>query len=146
LGRVEDAEDAAQEVFLRLHKHLKRFDEARQFTPWLYRVTVNVCRDIARRRRAAFMPLEQVTVDAGTDSLDPEAAIGREEERHMIAEALKTLPEKERAAIVLRDIEGLPTGEVARILGSSEATVRSQVSTARLKIKRFADRFQRRRL
>jgi RNA polymerase sigma-70 factor (ECF subfamily) len=51
--------------------------------------------------------------------------------------ALRTLPEKERAAIVLRDIEGLPTADVARILGSSEGTVRSQISTGRLKIKRF---------
>lgn len=49
LGRIEDAQDASQEVFLRLHKHLRRFDEAREFTPWLYRVTVNVCRDIGRK-------------------------------------------------------------------------------------------------
>ena len=54
---------------------------------------------------------------------------------------VKTLSEKEREALVLRDIQGLPTKTVARILGSSEATIRSQVSTARVKIKRFAEHF-----
>jgi RNA polymerase sigma factor (sigma-70 family) len=58
----------------------------------------------------------------------------------MVALGLRRLPHKERAALVLRDIEGLETSEVARILGSSAATVRSQVSSARLKIKRFTDR------
>src|SRR5258708_39387087 len=55
----------------------------------------------------------------------------------LVAGALRTLPEKERAAITLRDIEGLSTREVAEILGSSEATVRSQISSARLKIRKL---------
>ena len=55
-------------------------------------------------------------------------------------EALRTLPEKERAAVTLRDIEGLSTRDVAEILGSSEATVRSQISAARLKIRKMLRR------
>ena len=55
------------------------------------------------------------------------------------------LPEKERTALILRDLEGLSTGEVARVLGSSEATVRSQVSRARVKVKDFVERYFRRR-
>src|SRR5262249_36591689 len=51
LGRRDLAEDAAQEAFLRLHRHLGRFDESRELGPWLYRVVVNVCRDISRRQR-----------------------------------------------------------------------------------------------
>ena len=54
---------------------------------------------------------------------------------------IKTLSDKERAALVLRDVEGLSTREVARLLGSSEVTVRSQVSRARVKLKSFRDRF-----
>jgi RNA polymerase sigma-70 factor, ECF subfamily len=142
LGSVEDAEDAAQEVFLRLHKHLRRFDEAREFAPWMYRVTVNVCRDMARKR-ARESAVEFVDAEY---SAAPAMEIGREEQRRIVREGLKVLPVKERAALVLRDIEGLPTKEVARILGSSEGTVRSQVSTGRLKIKKFADRFRRRKL
>ncbi len=139
LGRIEDAQDASQEVFLRLHRHLRRFDDARAFSPWLYRVTVNVCRDIsARKKRDEGVSLEafEPAVTPPSDSL--------EDERRIVALGLRRLPEKERAALVLRDIEGLPTAEVARILGSSQATVRSQISSARLKIKRFAGRFQRR--
>ena len=62
------------------------------------------------------------------------------QEGRIIARALKTLSEKERAAIVLRDIEGLTTDEVAKILGSTPTTVRSQISSARAKIKIFRDR------
>jgi RNA polymerase sigma-70 factor (ECF subfamily) len=140
LGCVEDAQDAAQEVFLKLHKHLRRFDHARAFSPWLYRMTVNVCRNIAvRRRRDEGVALDSIELQAATASPD------LDEERRIVRLALRRLPEKERAALVLRDIEGLPTAEVARALGSSEATVRSQVSSARLKIKRFVDGLRGRR-
>ena len=57
--------------------------------------------------------------------------------RRLVEAALRALPERERAALVLRDLEGRTTSEVARILGSSEGTVRSQISTARLKIRAF---------
>jgi RNA polymerase sigma-70 factor, ECF subfamily len=133
LGRIEDAQDAAQEVFLRLHKYLRRFDDERAFSPWLYRMTVNVCRNIAARRKRD----EGLSLDSA--GLQAAASPDLDEERRIVRLAMKRLPEKERAALVLRDIEGLPTAEVARALGSSEATVRSQVSSARLKIKRFVD-------
>ena len=136
LGHVEDAQDAAQDVFLKLYKHLRRLDDTRAFSPWLYKVTLNACRDIAAtRKRDQGVPLETIQPAA-----PQEKNLG--DERRIVALGLKRLPEKERAALVLRDIEGLPTAEVARVLGSSEATVRSQICSARLKIKRFADGFQ----
>jgi RNA polymerase sigma-70 factor (ECF subfamily) len=135
-GNRQDAQDAAQEVFLRLHRSLGRIDDSLNLPGWLYRVTVNVCRDILRKRR-------------NTDSLDDiqlaapsftEADLGRAQQLKLVADALRTLPEKERAAVTLRDIEGLSTREVAGILGSSEATVRSQISAARLKIRKMLRR------
>ena len=75
-----------------------------------------------------------------------EAAAIAAQERAMIEEALRTLTEKERAAIVLRDLEGLTTEEVAGVLGSSPTTVRSQISSARVKIKKFRDRYRQRHL
>lgn len=125
----QDAQDAAQEVFLRLHRNLGKIDDSRNLPGWLYRVTVNVCHDIVRKRRNTHslgdleMPVPNTT----------EATL-------LVAGALRTLPEKERAAITLRDIEGLSTREVAEILGSSEATVRSQISSARLKIRKLLGR------
>jgi len=63
------------------------------------------------------------------------------ERRRVLEMSLRMLPEKERAALVLRDLEGLGTDEVARVLGSSEATVRSQISKARVKVKEFMERY-----
>jgi len=148
LGSLELAQDAAQEVFLRLHKHLHRYDRTRKFSSWLYQITVNVCRDLNRRReKHSMLSLDELQKHgeprAVAYSADPEAVMSEVEERRILAEALKILPQKEREALVLRDIQGLPTKQVARILGSSEATVRSQISSARVKVKKFAERFLR---
>ena len=137
LGRLEDAQDAAQVVFLRLHKYRRRFDERRELAPWLYRMTVNVCHNIRRRRREIPLP---ESAELPADTPDPHAEVDLAARRRLLHEALQRLPEKQRAAIVLRDIEGLSTREVAEILGSSETTVRSQVSTGRLKLKEFVGR------
>lgn len=140
LGHREDAEDAAQEVFLRLYKYLSRFDETRELSPWLYRITVNVCRSLAKKRkRMAACEIERGSAKA-TASSSHYRRVELAEQRQIVLDGLKRLPEKERAALVLRDIEGLSTKEVARVLGSSETTVRSQISRARVKLKRFRDR------
>jgi RNA polymerase sigma-70 factor, ECF subfamily len=141
LGQWHLAEDAAQETFLRLHRHLARVDESRELGPWLYRVVVNVCRDISRRQRFE-QAMELSTAEAESERDSPgvlDQALTRDEQRRMVQAALLTLPLKEREAIVLRDIEGLTTAEVAKILGSSEGTVRSQICTGRLKIKRYLE-------
>ena len=77
---------------------------------------------------------------------DPHQALTEGERSRALELSLRMLPERERAALVLRDLEGLSTAEVARALGSSEATVRSQVSKARVKVKGFVGRYFGRRL
>lgn len=134
LGRMEDAQDAAQEVFLRLFQKQKQIQGDPK--PWLYRVTVNVCRDWHRKRKIHAEPDEHA-VDGAPDAL---AAITLEERKRLLAEGLETLGERERAAIVLRDIEGLSTQEVAKILGVEEVTVRSQISVARVKLAKYVRR------
>ena len=133
LGNRQDAQDAAQEVFLRLHRNLRQIDAAGNLAGWLYRVTVNVCRDMLRKRKNVA-PLDDARL--GFES-STEAGLVRDQQLRMVREAMRALPEKERAALTLRDLEGLSTGEVAGILGSTEATVRSQVSAARLKIRKM---------
>ena len=141
LGHREDAQDAVQEVFLRFHKYLDRFDESRELEPWLYRITVNVCRTIGKkRRRAVVVELDEAPAEAVASPSRGEAAVELDEQRQIVVEGLKRLSEQERAALVLRDIEGLSTKEVARILGSSETTVRTQISRGRVKMKRYRDR------
>src|SRR6185436_3570014 len=110
LGRMDLAQDAAQEVFLRLHRYIGSVDEERGLGPWLYKVTVNACRDQHRRRGGAeVVPLEAADEVPATrsDAVEIEAGLDRERRRALVARALRALPEKERTAIVLRDIEGL---------------------------------------
>ena len=140
LGNEADARDASQEVFLRVYKYLKRFKPDQDFFAWLYGITINVCRDIARKRQrhqAQFTSLTETeeAFAVVADQQGAEEILQRSQERDLIANALAVLSYKERVAIVLRDIEGLSTDEVAQILKSSATTVRSQISSARKKIR-----------
>ncbi len=131
LGRMDDARDAAQEVFLRLLKHLDRVHGDPK--PWLYRVTVNVCNDHLRRR----VPVKSPDVSQADPSPDVSRTLELDDRKRLLMEALTTLPERERAAVVLRDIEGLSTREVAAILDVEEVTIRSQISVARVKLAKY---------
>ena len=138
LGTAEDAQDAAQEVFIRVYKYLHRLDLQKPIEPWLIRMTVNVCRDLGRKRQRRFNTFSDTdTVDAPdtAKSSNPHTGLVEEQEKRLLWQALNNLPEKERIAVTLRDIEGLSTAEVAAILESSETTVRSQVSRARVRLK-----------
>ena len=140
LGARDEARDVAQEVFLRAFKYLHRLDLHKPIEPWLMRITVNACRDAARRKqrvRDTFVDAE--TPDRVDESADPYDGLVRKQERLVLKKALQSLPEKERLAIILRDVDGLSTAEVASILQSSQTTVRSQVSRGRLRLKAAID-------
>jgi len=136
LGDADEVKEALQETFIRLFRHLRRYDESRDFFGWLFRIAVNVCRDRQRRRRRRwffFLPIEEakdVAAEVPVDLRDEVALLGA---------AIDSLPEKERLAIILRDVEELPTEEVAAILGNRPATVRVQVSNARAKVRRWLE-------
>lgn len=85
-----DAQDAAQEVFLRLHKTLKQFDQERELLPWLYRMTVNVCHDLHRRKRPVTI-LEPASEPAASGPT-PEERFSAEERRKLLFEALGREP------------------------------------------------------
>src|SRR5262249_53357169 len=142
LGATEDAQDAAQEVFLRVFKYIHRFDVRKPLEPWLMQMTVNVCRNIGRdrqRRWNTFSTTIEPELPIACHRPDPAAGLTEQQEREILWKALDTLPAKERMAVILRDIDGLTTSEVAQILGSSETTVRSQVSRARVRMKEAID-------
>lgn len=146
LGYGEDALDAAQEVFIRLYRSLPSVDPGRPLGPWLYRVTVNVCRTHASRRRR-YLRLKSILwlKSADPPSWNPvEAAAEQADERKIMKAALQALTPNERIAVVLRDIEGLSTAEVAQTMGTSETTVRSHISRARVKIREYRSRYLRR--
>ncbi|MBZ5633902.1 MAG: RNA polymerase sigma factor [Acidobacteriia bacterium] len=135
LGNWSDAEDVAQEVFLRLHRHGLNFPHDAAVGAWLYRVTVNLCLDRTRSRRSSQELPEMASPDRSA-----EAAVLMDEKKQRLMAALAMLPPKERAAVVLRQIEGLSTAEVAAALGSSDVTVRSQISKAMVRLRSILNR------
>ena len=145
LGRIEDAQDASQEVFLRLYRNLGKLRSCENLAGWLYRVTVNVCHDSRAHRREATS-VEDEAAALVSPGADPQLAATRNERQRVLELSLRLLSEKQRTALVLRDLEGLPTAEVAQILGASQATVRSQIFQARVKIKGFVERYFRGRV
>lgn len=148
LGNEADARDASQEVFLRVYKYLGRFRRDQDFFAWLYGITVNVCRDFLRKRQSHNSRFVSFGEDAGQDyevadeHADAEQVLVQTQQHELIGKAMGTLPFKERASIVLRDVEGLSTDEVARIMKSSATTVRSQISSARKKIRIYCQQHQ----
>lgn len=131
----EAARDAAQEVFIRLHRKIRSVSEDRELGPWLYRTTVNICIDLQRRWK------DELSIDIlpepADDCQNPEHSVEARQKQQFVLEALQSLTPREREAIVLRDLEGHSTTEVAAMLGSTETTVRSQISTGRVKMKEF---------
>ena len=144
LGNDADARDASQEVFLRVYKYLKRFRQDQDFFAWLYGITVNVCRDFLKERQHhgnRFVPLSEGAEGAHLEiTADAESIVVQAQQRELIAKAIALLPFKERASIVLRDMEGCSTEEVAQIMKSSATTVRSQISSARKKIRAYCQK------
>lgn len=136
LGDTEDVKDAVQETFLRLYRFLGRYDANRDFSGWLARITVNVCRDSLRRRKRVFEPL------ADFESSDPRAdeELIHRSELALLRRAVDALPPKERLAVILREVEGMRTEEVATALGSTVTTVRVQISRARAKLRAWMER------
>ena len=133
-GNLEDAKDVAQGVFLRLWKVLQRFDLEKRFDTWLYRITVNAAIDCVRERGPQGT-LRALPDDAGERLRDPSA--GPEElfdlaqlQSAFLRLAARLAP-KQRATFVLKEIEGLETADVARVLGVTESTVRNHLLQAR---------------
>ena len=131
----EAARDAAQEVFLRLYRSIRSIDERRDLSPWLYRTTSNICLDMLRRTRNDLSI--DLVAEPEMEGRNPEQAMRLAQHQRLLLEALGELSPRERQAIVLRDLEGWSTTEVAELLGSTETTVRSQISTGRVKLRNY---------
>ncbi len=141
LGDWHLAEDAAQETYLRVYRSLDSFRLGEPFEAWMVRIAVNVCRDLGRKRGPTPAPaelLEHLEGDAAPMGADETVLF--HQRRALVQRALASLPEAERAALVLRDLEGHSTEEAARILGVRPVTIRSQAASARAKVQTFCAR------
>jgi RNA polymerase sigma-70 factor (ECF subfamily) len=136
-GDDEDARDVTQEAYLRAYRGLRRFRGDAQFTTWLYRITANCASThLGRRRRHRH---EELDDDLPVDDLRPAAdPVGRAEHgalRERVAEALRDLPPRLRAVVVLRDIYDLPHEAIAAELGISESAAKVRLHRARRKLR-----------
>ncbi len=136
----DEADEVAQEVFVRAWRGLARFEERSQFSTWLYRIAFNEAhRRLSRRRpvRADPEPDREDPVASLPESpeLGPEAqALDREFER-TLERALDELPDDWRAAVVLRDLEGLSTHDAAEVAGIREAALKSRLHRGRMRLR-----------
>jgi RNA polymerase sigma-70 factor (ECF subfamily) len=130
LNNDEDARDAAQDAFIRVHRSLERFDVNLRFYTWLYQIVVNLCIDQLRKRKKR----RGVSLDAVGDiegrGEDPCALEGAELKTR-VARVLEELPPKYKAVMVLSDLEGIGAKEIATITSTTHATVRWRHHRAR---------------
>ena len=128
-----EAEEVTQETFIRAWRAIARFDGRSQLFTWLYRIGVNEAKRRLRRGEGALrtVSLEESPGDPPDLSEAPEAHAERDALRAALERAVRALPLAYRAPLVLRDIEGLTTGEAAQILGISEAALKSRLHRAR---------------
>jgi RNA polymerase sigma-70 factor (ECF subfamily) len=133
IGREEEARDVCQEAFLRAFRALPGFKGQAKFSSWLYRITLNLCRDWIRRQRRA--PVSQFPED--TDVLEMAAAQGpvesiedlvaRRELSAVVEEAMALLPEEQRTAIILKEYHGMTFQEIADLQGCPLSTVKTRL-------------------
>jgi RNA polymerase sigma-70 factor, ECF subfamily len=148
LKRQEDVEDIAQQVFVKAYFSLKRFDQRAAFSTWLYKITVNECWDLLRKRKARpliyeadfseeqsrqFSATEQ-RADSGPDTSERMAM------RQRLDNMLAQLDERDRAMLVLKEVEGFSVEEIAETLSLNANTVKVRLFRARRRIVEYARR------
>jgi len=144
-GHADDAEDAMQEALIKTYRYVGRIREPGAFRPWLYRTVRNACL-MGRRKRAGeptrlhslddvvrshAHPVRIETPDPGKN---PEQLMNNTELRRRLRSALRTLPGPYRAVVFLREMEGLSTREVAKVMGMSEDNVKTRLHRARVQL------------
>ncbi|MDQ3488221.1 MAG: sigma-70 family RNA polymerase sigma factor [Acidobacteriota bacterium] len=133
IGREEEARDVAQETFLRAFRAIKGFKGQAKFSSWLYRITLNLCRDWIRKERRAPVSQAPEGIDiielAGeaTPSESIEDLVGRKQLGLAVSKAMALLPEEQRTAIILKEYHGLTFQEIADLLDCPLSTVKTRL-------------------
>jgi len=135
VGNVPDAQDLTQDAFVKALARRDQLKDPAKAAHWLGRIATNTALDFVRKRKRVVF--EEIEKAPEQPSESPEQAVLRGEKRQYIEDGLRLLSERERAALILRDIEGLPAVEVAARIGCSPATVRSHIANARVKFRKY---------
>ena len=148
LGDYEEANDSAQETFIKVYRSLKKFRFESAFSTWLYRIAVNTCKNklksSAYRQERRMVPLDNpVSTNRSSpgreihdESQTPATELEKKERMRAIQEAINKLPSEQKEVVTLRDIEGFSYEEVAEITGCNLGTVKSRLARARLDLRK----------
>ncbi|MDD5455234.1 MAG: sigma-70 family RNA polymerase sigma factor [Candidatus Ratteibacteria bacterium] len=149
LGNYEEANDSAQETFIKVYRSLNKFQSQSSFSTWLYRIAVNTCKN--RLKSAEYKSSRETiridepknlddgktySVEIADQSLSPVAFLDRKESSAIIQSAIDSLSQEHKEVVVLRDIEGLSYEQIASITGDNLGTVKSKLARAREKLAR----------
>ncbi|HLK62059.1 MAG TPA: sigma-70 family RNA polymerase sigma factor [Bryobacteraceae bacterium] len=141
VGNVADAQDLTQEAFIKALQHQEQLKDEQKAAHWLSRIATNTAIDFLRKNsRASFCEIDEAP-ESQMES--PEQTLLRSEHRDYLEDGLRLLSPRERAALIMRDVEDLPAEEVAKRLDCSKATVRSHIANARTKFRRYIERRKR---
>lgn len=138
----EDALDVVQEAFVKVHKHIERFEGQSSFYTWLYRITANACIDLLRKRRGKALEYDDaIRHDGGPATQevfrslapmgDPGQSVQNEEILRAVQAGLAELSEKHRMVIVMRELQGMSYAEIAKAMNCSKGTIMSRLFHAR---------------
>jgi RNA polymerase sigma-70 factor (ECF subfamily) len=142
----EDVEDIAQQVFVKAYFSLKRFDQRAAFTTWLYKITVNECWDLLRKKKVRPLVYEsdlseeqarQYSVSGETRRDEPDIS-EKLAARQRVERLLEGLEERDRLMLILKEVEGFAVEEIANILGLNTNTVKVRLFRARRRIVNLA--------
>ena len=149
VGYKNEVEDVAQKIFTKIYFSLQKFDLQRPFFPWLYRIAINQCYDELRRiRRQKTHTFTELSLE-DTNSIEnlisqnempllPDE--NRQEMQALLQRMLNQLPDQQRLAIVLRDLEAIPYSKIAEILKCTEQAARLKVFRARTRLKTLVEK------
>src|SRR5262249_50007825 len=135
LGHTDDAQDVVQDAFVRAFRALPRFRLGKPFYTWFCQIVIHLAIDTLRKRRGGARALA-VAQSPSASNGDPSDRLLKDESAACVQELLERLPPRERAILVLRDIEGVSAKEIADIIGSNHATVRWWLFLARKQFRR----------
>ena len=144
LANDQDAEDVLQETFIKAYNNIDRFEGRSKITTWLYRIAMNESLMLLRKRKGHLVNLDEgIEMEDGEllpkQIVDwcclPEKELMTSETRQIINQAVDTLSDSNRAAFLLRDVEGLSTREAAEVLGISESALKIRLMRARLALR-----------
>ena len=150
VGNVADAQDLTQEAFIKALQRKEQLKDAEKAAHWLSRIASNTAIDFLRRNgKVSFCEIDALPDSLSGRMLDefstggeqnPEQLVLHSERRAWLERGLDTLTGRERTALLLRDVEGMPAEDVAKQLNCSKATVRSHIANARVKFRRYMER------